>query len=90
MNIPPTKLYSKDSSQKFRLPKFVTQKTEIEVLNLKVPINEISLLNTKNGIFPGYHLNKKYWITVLLEDILPDERIMELVNESYTITLSLK
>lgn len=85
MNIPPAKLYSKDPSQKLRLPQHLDTKPEIEILNLKAA-GEISLLTAKEGIFPGYHMNATYWISVLLEDILPDDRIMELVKESYAIT----
>lgn len=85
MNIPPAKLYSKDPSQKLRLPQHLGTKPEIEILNLKAA-GEISLLTAKEGIFPGYHMNATYWISVLLEDILPDVRIMELVRESYAST----
>lgn len=43
-------------------------------------------LDSKDGIFPAYHMNAGHWISVLLEDVLSDEYIMELVERSYNIT----
>lgn len=90
MNIPPAKLFAKDPSQKLRLPQSVATKAETEIMNLKIPTAEIAALHTENGIFPAYHLNSKHWISVLLEDVLPDERIVELLAESYNGTLPRK
>lgn len=90
MNIPPAKLFAKDPSQKLRLPQAVVTKAETEIMNLKIPTAEIPALHTENGIFPAYHLNSTHWISVLLEDIVPDERIAELLTESYNGTLPRK
>lgn len=86
MNIPPERLYAKDSSEKLRLPEKLTGKKEIHILDLKMPSSEIPALDKEEGIFPAYHMNAGYWISVLLEDILPDSSIMELVEKSYNIT----
>lgn len=59
----------------------------MEVLNLKLPPEEIPRLTTEPGIFPGYHLNAMHWISVLLEDVLPDTRILELIARSHALTL---
>jgi predicted DNA-binding protein (MmcQ/YjbR family) len=37
------------------------------------------------SIVPGYHLNKRHWITVTLNREVPDERIRELVLDSYEL-----
>ena len=37
------------------------------------------------SIEPGYHLNKKHWITVRLGGDVPDERVCELVLDSYEV-----
>ena len=44
------------------------------------------LCNTYAGILPGYHMNKKHWITVRLDGSVPDEEIEKLVRLSYDIT----
>lgn len=86
MNITPEKLYVKDPLQRFRLPDSIAIKQEIEIMDLKIAASKVPTIITQSGIFPGYHLNDKYWITILLEDILPDEIIMKLVLESYNAT----
>ena len=38
------------------------------------------------GIFPGYHMNKNHWITVLLDGTAEDALIRELLEVSYDLT----
>lgn len=86
MNIPPERLYAKDPAEGLRLPEVIRGKKEIHILDLKMPKSEIATLDGTEGIFPAYHMNAGYWISVLLEDVLTDERIMELVAKSYELT----
>ncbi len=37
------------------------------------------------SIVPGYHLNKRHWITITLNGEVPDERVRELVLDSYEL-----
>lgn len=39
------------------------------------------------GIKPGWHMNKKHWISVYFNQDVPDETIKELVNKSYDIVV---
>lgn len=39
------------------------------------------------GITPGWHMNKKYWISVYFNQDVPDDKIKELVSNSYKIVL---
>ena len=59
----------------------------IEVINLKIDDQRIPQLVKKNGIYPAYHMNKKYWITVVLNDSLDDETLLSLIDESHAFTL---
>ncbi|MEO7123718.1 MAG: MmcQ/YjbR family DNA-binding protein [Lacisediminihabitans sp.] len=36
-------------------------------------------------ITPGYHINKKHWITVVLDDQLPTELVEQLIRESHSL-----
>ena len=54
----------------------------VEVANLKADPEEIPALTQEEGIFPAWHMNKKHWISVILDDTLPDERVMELIRSS--------
>ena len=42
----------------------------------------VGLLTQTYGFLPGYHMNKKYWITIYLESDVPDSLIKELINHS--------
>lgn len=57
---------------------------EIEIINVKVDDLVNSYLKEK-GIFPAYHMSKKSWITIILDDTCKDEKIMELIDISYEI-----
>ena len=55
---------------------------EVEVMNLKID-DLVPLYLTKEGIYPSYHMNKKNWVSVLLDDTLSDDELMELIGISY-------
>lgn len=57
-----------------------------EVIDVKADPERIPHLTERAGIYPAYHMNKKYWISVILDDTLPDEEIFELVRASHTYT----
>jgi predicted DNA-binding protein (MmcQ/YjbR family) len=38
-----------------------------------------------DAIAPGYHMNKRHWITVTLDDSLPAALIEELVEDSFDL-----
>lgn len=54
----------------------------IEIINLKIEKQFIDSLKIKN-VFPSYHMNKKSWISIILDDTLDDKTIMNLVSISY-------
>ena len=59
---------------------------EVEVLNLKMPTEEIPELTKRPGIYTAWHMNKKHWISVILDDTLEDQPVMELVARSHSLT----
>lgn len=54
-----------------------------EILDLKCDPILVSSLQREPGFFKAYHMNKDAWITVLLDDTVPDERIAFLLDLSY-------
>lgn len=40
---------------------------------------------TRESVVPGYHLNKRHWITVTLGGDTPDAQIGDLVEDSYDL-----
>lgn len=57
-----------------------------EVINVKADPEKLAELTERDGIYPAYHMSKKNWISVILDDTLPDADIMELVTESHRFT----
>lgn len=60
-----------------------SNKGNIEVLNIKQDKEEIQNLLTQEGFYPAYHMNKKTWITLVLDETIPDKIIYELIDKSY-------
>ena len=59
----------------------------IEILNVKSrPENIISTVDNIR-FFPGWHMNKKNWLTVILNNSLPESEIFRIIDESYTLAL---
>lgn len=58
---------------------------EIEIINLKLDRNKIKNLIKENGYYEAYHMNKKDWISIILNDTLEDNEIEKLIDESYSL-----
>ena len=57
----------------------------VEAVNLKH--DQVADLLSQNGIYPAFHMNKRYWISVPLDDSLSDEEMLELIEKSWNLTL---
>ena len=57
----------------------------VEAVNLKQ--DQVSDLLVKKGIYPAFHMNKRYWISVTLDDTLSDEAVLELIERSWSLTI---
>ena len=62
-----------------------TEKEEIEVLNVMLKDKTSAYLNI-NGIYKAYHMNKKNWVSIILDETLSDVGIMELIDISYNLS----
>ena len=56
----------------------------VEAVNLKH--DQVADLLSQNGIYPAFHMNKRYWISLPLDDTLSDERVLELFERSWFLT----
>ena len=57
----------------------------VEAVNLKHDC--VTDLLTQRGIYPAFHMNKRYWISVALDDTLSDEEVLELIERSWNLTI---
>lgn len=57
----------------------------VEVINLKTDPEEIPELLSRPGIFRAWHMNKKHWISAILDGALSDEELFTLIRRSYSL-----
>ena len=57
----------------------------IEIANFKIVPENLSEMLKKDGYFPAYHMNKKTWMTVLLDGTVPFSEIQRLLDASYEL-----
>ena len=62
----------------------------IEVIDLKLDPEHVQKIIKQPHFYEGYHMNKKFWISIILDETVPDEKIMELVEESHSFTVKKK
>jgi predicted DNA-binding protein (MmcQ/YjbR family) len=61
---------------------------QVATVSLKVdPLEGEALRQTWAAITPGYHLNKRHWITASLDGTLPDSLIDDLIRDSYDLVV---
>lgn len=56
---------------------------DVEVINVKVDTAEINEILSVGGYYPAFHMNKKCWVSIILDGTLSDEEIQERVNDSF-------
>ena len=56
----------------------------IEVLNVKSDL--VAELIQEKGIYPAFHMNKKYWLSLPLDGTLSDRQVFDLLDISFDLT----
>ena len=57
-------------------------------VNLKCdPDRALELRDEYESVIPGYHMNKRHWNTVILDDSLPSELVTDLIDHSYDLVV---
>ena len=59
--------------------------TKVKILNVKYPTDKILEIIDNKNIFPAYHMNKKHWISIVLDKNIKLETIKELIDMSYSL-----
>lgn len=73
MNLPKSKFGLNDEST-------------VDVVNLKCDPIMTGSLHKEDGIYPAYHMNKSYWVSVFLDGSVDDEKLKWLLDISYDLT----
>ena len=59
--------------------------TKVKILNVKYPTDNILDIIDNQNIFPAYHMNKKHWISIVLDKNIKLETIKELIDISFSL-----
>lgn len=54
-----------------------------EIIDLRAEPEKLPSLLRQKGYFPGWHMNKKHWYTILLDGSVPLEEICRRIDDSY-------
>lgn len=60
-------------------------KEKVEVIDLRAKTDVLEELVKRENIYPGYHMNKKHWITIPLDGSVEVNEIYKRVDESYVL-----
>ncbi|WP_373760576.1 MmcQ/YjbR family DNA-binding protein [Streptococcus ferus] len=65
----------------------VTEKDGKRLLNLKLKPEQVAIMLDTKGVIPAYHMNKKHWLTVLVNETeLTENELKSMVLESSRLT----
>lgn len=64
----------------------LTGEEDIEALNVKCEPELKDMLRSHPAVLPAYHMNKKHWVTIVLDGSFPKENIYNLIDLSYNLT----
>ena len=67
---------------------YVSEDDGVPLVTVKcVPFDGEILVEQFKSITPGYHMNKRHWITISLTDEIPDDMLIDLVSKSYELVI---
>ncbi|CRZ19315.1 Uncharacterized protein conserved in bacteria [Kingella kingae] len=58
----------------------------LAVVNVKLLPEWITQLSGQHGFAPAYHMNKKHWLSVRLDNTLPSSQIVDLLKTGFEQT----
>lgn len=63
---------------------FISTIKNRKIVTLKMPANQVQLnIEIFKSIRPGYHMNKKYWITIEAGEDITEELLKDFIYASY-------
>ncbi|MDE6474145.1 MAG: MmcQ/YjbR family DNA-binding protein [Clostridia bacterium] len=60
---------------------------KVEIIDLRISPQEVENVVDNKSYFPAYHMNKKSWITILLDGSIGIEEICRRIDDSYALAL---
>ena len=56
-----------------------------EMIDVKCDPEMTGMIIQTYGFLPGYHMNKQHWITILLDGIVGESKILDFLDMSYDL-----
>lgn len=60
---------------------------QIEIIDLRLGSEKIEKIVDYDKYFPGYHMNKKHWITIKLDGSVDINQVYDLIDNSYNLSI---
>lgn len=57
----------------------------VEIIDVKCDPEMTGMIIQTYGFLPGYHMNKQHWITILLDEIVGESKILDFLDMSYDL-----
>ncbi len=58
-----------------------------EIMDLRIEPEHMDALMKRENYYPGWHMNKKSWYTVILDGSVGDEELFERIRSSYRLAV---
>ena len=72
----------------FALMSIDTPDDQPQRINLKCDPTLAEILRQQyKAVIPGYHMNKKHWNTIICDGSIPDDEIIEMIDNSYDLVV---
>ncbi|MCR5705413.1 MAG: MmcQ/YjbR family DNA-binding protein [Acholeplasmatales bacterium] len=62
-----------------------SDKKIIDIIDINLGDEALDYINNRD-IFQAYHMNKKKWVTIILDDTHPDDFILKLIDKSFALS----
>lgn len=57
----------------------------VEIIDLRISPEKMESLLKNGAYYPGWHMNKKHWFSVILDGSVSDEELFARIDESYAL-----
>ena len=55
----------------------------VDIINIKIDATQTEKILKKRGFYPAYHMNKKSWATIILDDTVSNDTIAQFIRDSF-------
>ena len=72
------------SVPRHKLDPLSEDRRDVEVINVKVDSGQIKKILSQPGYYPAFHMNKKCWVSIILDETLTDAEIAKRIANSFS------